>query len=92
MFLLFKTEFRVSEFYGLTIHDIDSENNMLHITRQLQRKREIQYSIEETKTSSGTRDILMTEEIRECLERIVANYKHPKVEPIILMVIEVFIL
>lgn len=33
MFLLFKTEFRVSEFYGLTIHDIDSENNMLHITR-----------------------------------------------------------
>jgi len=32
---------------------------------------------------SGTRDIPMTEEVRECLERIVANRKYPKVEPII---------
>ena len=83
MFLLFKTGLRVSEFCGLTIHDIDFENNMLHITHQLQRKRDMQYSIEETKTTSGTRDIPMTEEVRECLERIVANRKHPKVEPII---------
>lgn len=43
----------------------------------------MQYSIEETKTSSGTRAIPMTEEVRECLERIVANRKPPKVEPII---------
>lgn len=77
MFLLFKTGLRVSEFCGLTIHDIDFENNMLHITHQLQRKRDMQYSIEETKTTSGTRDIPMTEEVRECLERIVANRKHP---------------
>ena len=83
MFLLFKTGLRVSEFCGLTVHDIDFENNMLHITHQLQRKRDMQYSIEETKTTSGTRDIPMTEEVRECLERIVANRKHPKVEPII---------
>lgn len=80
---MFKTGLRVSEFCGLTVHDIDFENNMLHITHQLQRKRDMQYSIEETKTTSGTRDIPMTEEVRECLERIVANRKHPKVEPII---------
>lgn len=83
MFLLFKTGLRVSEFCSLTVHDIDFENNMLHITHQLQRKRDMQYSIEETKTSSGTRDITMTGEVRECLERIVAKRKHPKVEPII---------
>ena len=65
MFLLFKTGLRVSEFCGLTVHDIDFENNMLHITHQLQRKRDMQYSIEETKTSSGTRDITMTGEVRE---------------------------
>lgn len=56
---------------------------MLHVTHQLQRKRDMQYSIEETKTTSGTRDIPMTEEVRECLERIVANRKHPKLETII---------
>lgn len=83
MFLLFKTGLRVSEFCGLTVHDIDFENNLIHITHQLQRKRDMEYSIEETKTSSGTRDIPMTEEVRECLERIVANRKYPKVEPII---------
>ena len=83
MFLLFKTGLRVSEFCGLTVHDIDFENNLIYITHQLQRKRDMEYSIEETKTSSGTRDIPMTEEVRECLERIVANRKYPMVEPII---------
>mgnify|MGYP000271875898 FL=1 len=63
MFLLFKTGLRVSEFCGLTVHDIDFENNLIHITHQLQRKRDMEYSIEETKTSSGTRDIPMTEEV-----------------------------
>lgn len=67
MFLLFKTGLPVSEFYGLTVHDIDFENNMLHITHQLQRKLGMQYSIEETKTSSGSRDTPMIEEVRECL-------------------------
>lgn len=83
MFLLFKTGLRVSEFCGLTIHDIDFDDNMIHITHQLQRKRDMQYSIEETKTSAGTRNIPMTKEVRECLERIVANRKPPKTEPII---------
>lgn len=83
MFILFKTGLRVSEFCGLTVKDIDFENNLLHVTHQLQRKRDMEYSIEDTKTSSGTRDIPMTEEVRECFARIVANRKPPKVEPII---------
>lgn len=83
MFILFKTGLRVSEFCGLTVHDIDFENNLLHVTHQLQRKRDMEYSIDDTKTSSGTRDIPMTEEVRACFERIIANRKPPKVEPII---------
>lgn len=39
-------------------------------------------SIEETKTSAGTRYIPMTEEVRECFKKIITNRKHPKVEPI----------
>lgn len=83
MFILFKTGLRISEFCGLTVSDIDFKNNYIHITHQLQRKRNMEYSIEETKTSAGTRDIPMTEEVRECFERIIANRKHPKVESII---------
>lgn len=83
MLILFKTGLRISEFCGLTVHDIDFKNNLLHVTHQLQRKRDMEYSIEDTKTSSGTRDIPMTEEVRACFERIIANRKPPKVEPII---------
>lgn len=83
IFLLFKTGMRISEFCGLTVGDIDFENNILHITHQLQRERNMRYLIEETKTSAGTRDIPLTREVRECLKRIVDNRKTPKVEPII---------
>lgn len=83
MLILFKTRLRISEFCGLTVHDIDFENNLLHVTHQLQRKRDMEYSIEDTKTSSGTRDIPMTEEVRACFKRIIANRKPLKIEPII---------
>ena len=41
------------------------------------------YVIEDTKTTSGTRDLPMTDEVRESFERIIANRKPPRVEPII---------
>ena len=41
------------------------------------------YHIEDTKTSSGTRIIPMTEEVYECFKRIVENRKKPKKEPVI---------
>jgi integrase len=83
MFILFKTGLRISEFCGLTVHDIDFENNLIHVTHQLQRKRDMTYVIEDTKTTSGTRDLPMTDEVRESFERIIANRKPPRVEPII---------
>ena len=43
----------------------------------------MQYVIEDTKTSSGTRMLPMTDEVYECFEQIVKNRKKVRVEPII---------
>ena len=50
---------------------------------QLQRSHSMKYYIESTKTTSGTRKIPMTEEVKELCQRIVANRNRPKREPII---------
>ena len=44
---------------------------------------QMEYIIEDTKTSSGTRVIPMTDDVYECFKRIIANRKKPKVEPMI---------
>lgn len=83
MFILFNTGLRISEFVGLTMSDIDFENMKINVTHQLQRKRDMEYIIEDTKTACGTRQVPMTEEVAECFRRIIANRPHYKVEPII---------
>lgn len=72
-----------AEFVGLTIADIDMKNRKINVDHQLQRTRGMQYIIEDTKTTSGTRQLPMTEEVYECFKRILANRKAPKVEPMI---------
>ena len=83
IYILFHTGLRISEFVGLTISDIDFENSKINVDHQLQRKRNMEYIIEETKTEAGTRQIPMSDEVCECFRRIVANRKKPKVEPMI---------
>lgn len=83
IYILFKTGLRISEFVGLTVKDIDLENNRINVDHQLQRKRNGQYIIEDTKTSSGTRVVPMTDEVRECFQRILDKRKKSKVEKII---------
>ena len=83
IYILFKTGLRISEFVGLTLADVDMKNRKLNINHQLQRKRNMEYIIEDTKTSSGTRVIPMTDDVYECFKRIIANRKKPKVEPMI---------
>lgn len=82
-FILFKTGLRISEFCGLTIRDVDFKNNVLNVDHQLQRTRNMTYVIEPTKTASGTRQIPMTEEVRDAFKRIVALCSKPKIEPIV---------
>lgn len=83
MFILFKTGLRISEFCGLTIRDIDFKNRILNIDHQLQRASNMEYVIQSTKTSSGTRRIPMTDEVVEAFKRIIENRRKVKVEPAI---------
>ena len=83
VFILFKTGMRISEFVGLTISDLDMKGRKIIIDHQLQRTRDMQYVIEDTKTTCGVREIPMTEEVYECFKSILQNRKRPKVEPVI---------
>lgn len=83
IYILFKTGMRISEFVGLTISDIDMEKRTIDINHQLQRKRDGEYIIEDTKTNAGTRVLPMTDDVYECFEKILANRRKPKVEPMV---------
>lgn len=83
IYILFNTGLRISEFCGLTIGDIDFKEMRINIDHQLQRKRNMEYVIEDTKTSSGTRFVPTTPEVAECFRRILANRARPKVEPMV---------
>lgn len=83
IFILFKTGMRISEFTGLTMSDLDMKNRKIIIDHQLQRTRDMQYVIEDTKTSCGTREIPMTDDVHECFNSIIRNRQKPKVEPMI---------
>lgn len=83
MFILFKTGLRISEFCGLTVSDIDLKGRKINVDHQLQRTRDMTYMIEDTKTTSGTRQVPMTDEVAAAFKRVIANRKQPKVEPMI---------
>ncbi|HBI62741.1 MAG TPA: site-specific integrase, partial [Lachnospiraceae bacterium] len=80
IYILFHTGLRISEFVGLTLSDIDFENMKINVDHQLQRVTRVGYIIEPTKTSSGTRQIPMTQEVADCFRRVIENRKKPKVE------------
>lgn len=83
IFILFHTGLRVSEFVGLTVSDIDFENKKISVDHQLQRKRNMEYIIEKTKTTSGTRQVPMTDEVCKCFKKIIRNRKKLPIEPMI---------
>ena len=83
IYILFNTGLRISEFCGLTISDIDFQNKRIRVDHQLQRKRDMEYIIEDTKTKSGERYVPMSQQVVECFRRVIANRKIPKQEPMI---------
>ena len=83
IYILFKTGLRISEFVGLTKKNLDFENNRIIVDHQLQRTRDMKYIIEDTKTESGERMVPMTPKVKEAFQRILANRKNPKVEPMV---------
>lgn len=83
IYVLFKTGLRISEFVGLTVSDIDLKNRTINVDHQLQRARDMEYLILPTKTSSGTRTLPMTDDVFECVQRIIKNRPKTKIEPMI---------
>lgn len=83
MYILFHTGLRISEFVGLTFSDIDFEAKQISVNHQLQRMRNMTYIIEDTKTTSGTRIVPMSNEVCECFKRIISHRRNPKIEPMI---------
>ena len=73
IFILFNTGLRVSEFCGLTMSDIDFKKKRIRVDHQLQRARDMEYIIEDTKTKNGERFVPMSPEVMDCFRRVIAN-------------------
>lgn len=80
IYILFYTGMRISEFTGLTTEDIDLDSKTISINHQLQRTSDMQYIIQDTKTNAGTRVIPVTEDVLECLKKILEKRKLPENE------------
>lgn len=83
IYILFHTGMRISEFCGLTISDIDLENNIVNIDHQLQRTSDMKYILDTTKTDAGTRKLPITQEVADCFRAILEDRKKPKYEKMI---------
>lgn len=78
VYILFHTGLRISEFCGLTLHDIDLENKIINIDHQLLRDSNSKKYIQSTKTNAGTRRLPIKDDVAECFKRLIAD--RPKVE------------
>ena len=83
IYILFKTGLRISEFVGLTLADVDLKNRKIIVDHQLQRKRDMEYIIEDTKTAYGARVLPMTDDVYECFRHIIENRPKPRSEPMV---------
>ena len=83
IFILFKTGMRISEFCGLTLSDINMTERTINIDHQLLRNTQMEYKIEDTKSTSGTRKLPMSDEVYECFVHLLEKRKKPKAEPMI---------
>lgn len=83
IYILFKTGLRISEFVGLTLADINMKKRKISVNHQLQRTSKMEYVIEDTKTTCGTRELPMSDDVYECFKRIIANRKRPTEEMMI---------
>lgn len=83
VYILFHTGMRISEFCGLTVNDIDLENNVINIERQLQRTRDMIPYIEKTKTNAGTRKLPITDDVAERFKSILESRDKPQTENVV---------
>lgn len=68
--ILLWTGLRASELCGLTIHDLDFNNRLIHVDHQLFYDGRGNYAIGPTKTKSGVRIIPMTDDVYNAFKRL----------------------
>ena len=76
VYILFNTGLRISEFCGLTRDDIDFNEHVIHVRRQLLRVYDgtvNKYYIEEPKTQNGLRDVPMMPDVEKAFQNVIAN-------------------
>ena len=78
--VLLETGMRVSEMCGLTREQLDFANRRIWVDHQLVRMSDGTLFAEKTKTESGCRFLPMTDNVRDALQRIIANRKSPDIE------------
>ncbi len=81
LYVLFWTGLRVSELCGLTIDNLDMDNRLIHVEKQLLCLNH-NHIVVKPKTSNGIRYIPMTDGVHESFERILQNrYIKGDIEP-----------
>lgn len=73
--LIRETGVRISEFCGLIDTDLDFENRLINVERQLLRNTKRGYYIDVPKTDAGVRKIPMSDKAYEIFKRILNNRK-----------------
>lgn len=76
IYILFNTGLRISEFCGLTADDIDFNEHVIHVRRQLLRVHDgsmNKYYIEAPKTQNGVRDVPMMPDVETACRSVIVN-------------------
>ncbi len=81
IFILFNMGMRISEFFGLTVSDIDFDEHRINDERQLIRTSSGKYLVQASKTHSDIRFITMTSEVEQAFCRGISSRRRLKREP-----------
>lgn len=81
--VLLETGVRISEFCGLTKADLDFENRLIVINKQLLRRKDGSKYVKAPKSAAGNRVIAMSDEASNSLHNILEHRKCRTVEPMI---------
>ena len=82
LYILFWSGLRASELCGLTLDNIDMDNRMITVDKQLQCINHT-HVVLPTKTTNGVRTIPMTDSVYESFQRIIENrYLKGDIEPV----------
>lgn len=81
--ILHETGVRVGELCGITLDDVDLENNIIKINKQLVYSNTAKLYIEKTKTPAGVRCIPLTKIAQDSFKNVINNRPQLTSEPIV---------